>query len=133
MLTFARLAVDLNSRWVCLTNGRSDCERSFRNKDHEVPTGLQGKLVSEIEASFPGYRVFVERLRRNGGVRKPSADEQLRAGDQVALWGRREALIGANSVQLGKELYDPALLNIDVAPHESRVVAIKCLNPVDGV
>lgn len=90
----------------------------FETRAYEVPAYWGGRTVSELETGFRDFRVFVERLRRNGNVHKPSKDEQLRSGDQIALWGRREALLNASSLQLHPEIYDPQLLDIGIINRE---------------
>lgn len=90
----------------------------FETRVYEVPTSLQGRTVSELETAFRGFRVFIERLRRKGDVHKPARDEQLCSGDQIALWGRREALLNANNLQLDREIYDAQLLDIGIVNRE---------------
>jgi len=90
----------------------------FETRAYEVPTNLHGRTVTEVEADFRGFRVFIERLRHNGDLHKPTPTEQLRSGDQITLWGRREALLTANRLQLDREIYDSQLLDIMIVNRE---------------
>lgn len=54
-----------------------------------------GRAVAALEASTPGDRIFVERLRRNGDlVESPGSIGALMVGDIVAISGRRAVLVG---------------------------------------
>jgi putative transport protein len=52
-----------------------------------------GKTVQQAEALIPDQRVFVQRVRRDGQVLDATADTVIRAGDIVAVAGRREVLV----------------------------------------
>jgi putative transport protein len=90
----------------------------FETRAYEVSESLQGRTVADTEASFAGYRVFVERVQRNGDLLNASAEEKLLAGDRIVLWGRREALLKAPQIQLGREVYDSKLLDLGVIRRE---------------
>ena len=86
----------------------------FATRAYCLPSQFDGKPVLELETIFEGYRVFVERLRRNGEIITPIAGELLYAGDRIALWGRREALIGSGNALYQHEIYDSELLDIGI-------------------
>jgi putative transport protein len=72
------------------------------------------RLVRNVEASFAPARVFVEGLRRDGVITKPTPDTQLRDGDIVTVAGRRSVLTtSANAI--GDEVADPGLLDVPLA------------------
>ena len=52
-----------------------------------------GKTAEQAEALLPNERVFIERIRRNGEVIEAGPDTVIRAGDIVAVSGRREVLV----------------------------------------
>jgi putative transport protein len=52
-----------------------------------------GKTVLEAEALFPEQRVFIQRVRRDGKIIDATGDTVIRAGDIVAVAGRREVLV----------------------------------------
>jgi putative transport protein len=91
---------------------------TFETRAYAVPRSLDGKKVSEIEGSFPGYRVFVERLRRNGELREPAAEDKLDVDDHIALRGRRQALMMADDLGLHHELYDSELVDTGAMTHQ---------------
>jgi putative transport protein len=86
----------------------------FVMRAYSLPETLDGTPVKEIEADFREYRVFVQGLRRNGVVTTPATDERLRTGDSIALWGRREALIGSANALSAYEVDDRGLLNLGI-------------------
>jgi putative transport protein len=64
--------------------------RAFRVQ----PGGLvAGMRAVEAEALLPEWRVFIERIRRNGVIEEATADTVIREGDIVAVAGAREALV----------------------------------------
>jgi putative transport protein len=54
---------------------------------------VNGLRAAEAEALVPNYRVFIQRIRRNGMIEDATADTVLREGDVVAVAGSREALV----------------------------------------
>src|SRR5262249_1352757 len=52
-----------------------------------------GKTAQEAEALLPNQRVFVQRIRRGNEILDATADTVIRAGDIVAVAGRREVLV----------------------------------------
>jgi putative transport protein len=84
----------------------------FIMRAYEVPAALDGRQVSDVEALFPGERVFVERIRSGRYVFEPKAQRYLRAGDRVVLSGRRQVLVGEGNPLRAHEAEDPELLDI---------------------
>ena len=64
--------------------------RAFRVQPGGVVNGLR---AVEAEALVPNYRVFVQRIRRNGVIENVNAETVLREGDIVAVAGSRQALV----------------------------------------
>jgi putative transport protein len=64
--------------------------RAFRVKERGP---VVGKTPQEAEALIPDQRVFVRRIRRDGKILEATADTVIRAGDVVAVAGRREVLV----------------------------------------
>lgn len=75
-----------------------------------------GRTVSDAEHSIPDTRLFVVRLRRDGEVIPVTPGDVLRAGDTVAVSGRREVLI--DLLGDSAEVEDRELLDIPVASYE---------------
>jgi putative transport protein len=64
--------------------------RAFRVRDGGP---VVGKTALEAEALLPDQRVFVQRIRRSGQIMDATADTIIRAGDVVAIAGRRDVLV----------------------------------------
>jgi putative transport protein len=87
----------------------------FVARAYRIDADQTGMTVAGIEALFPGQRVFLERLRRDGQlVDEPVAHMVLRTGDVVVLSGRREVLSEADHALHASETDDPELLEIPV-------------------
>ena len=69
---------------------------------------LTGRPVREL---FPGYRVFVERVRRGDELIDADADTILAPGDTVAISGPRQVLVEHIDSVL-PEVHDADLLNV---------------------
>jgi len=70
-----------------------------------------GKTAAEVEALYPGARVFIERLRRAGKIEEATAQTRIQAGDVLAVAGPREALVQVIG-HAAPEVEDPELLAI---------------------
>lgn len=64
--------------------------RAFRVKDGGP---VVGKTAQEAEALIPEQRVFVQRIRRGGEIMDATTDTVIKAGDIVAVAGRRDVLV----------------------------------------
>ena len=64
--------------------------RAFRVREGGAAVG---KTAQEAEALIPNQRVFVQRIRRGNEIMDATADTVIRAGDIVAVAGRREVLV----------------------------------------
>ena len=71
-----------------------------------------GRTASAAEQLAPGERLFIERLRSGGRIVPVTPETILRAGDVVAVSGRREILVGI--LGEGVEVDDAELLDIPV-------------------
>jgi putative transport protein len=52
-----------------------------------------GKTAQEAEALVPEQRVFIQRIRHDGQILDATADTVIKAGDVVAVAGRRDVLV----------------------------------------
>ena len=75
----------------------------------------KGKKIGELETflASQGYRLFVERIRQQGKIGDVKKDIVLQEKDVVVLGGRKEYLLGGESL-LGKEVNDVELLDFPV-------------------
>lgn len=74
-----------------LVAGRRDIEL----RAYLIDTGSQwaGRRIAELESAGTGERIFVERVRTRGRIRPCDPRFALRAGDVVAVSGRRRTLV----------------------------------------
>src|SRR5204862_6849356 len=78
---------------------------------YRIPAGeLTSRPVSEL---FPGMRIFVERVRRNGEIIEAVESIVLEAGDSVAISGPRAYLV-ERVESVCEEIADRDLLEFDV-------------------
>lgn len=68
------------------------------------------KAVAEVETAFMPFRVFVERIRENGGVMEAEPASVVHAGQVVAVAGRREPMMDMEK-SFGPEVDDRQLLD----------------------
>jgi putative transport protein len=83
--------------------------RAYRVRDGGAAVG---KTRPEMEGLAEGERMFVERLRRDGELVTPGDDTVMKAGDVVAISGRREVLV--NLFGEAEEIDDRELLDVPV-------------------
>ncbi len=91
---------------ITLSGYRMFTARSYRLNDRWA-----GKTVGDVEATFSGFRVFVERLRRGDEIIEVGPEDMLKAGDVVGLVGRHEALV-EHGPAVGSEVEDRGLLSV---------------------
>jgi putative transport protein len=84
--------------------------RAFRIKDEGRAVG---KTAQEAEALIPEQRLFIQRIRRDGKVIDATADTVIRAGDVIAVAGRREVLVNLIGTA-AEEVNDRELLAVPV-------------------
>jgi putative transport protein len=82
-----------------------------------------GMTVAEAEASVPGARLFIERMRRNDEIFPHIATTVLQVDDTVAVLGRTEVLVKA--LGPASEVADSELLQIPVASVDLFVTSKK--------
>ena len=92
--------------------------RMFTARTYRLEASLAGKTVADIEASFPGYRASIERIRRGGSILEAEPATRLQAGDIVAIAGKHEMLVASGAKTLGPEVEDRELLSAPVAALE---------------
>ena len=73
---------------------------------------VAGKSIAQAEGIAGGERIFVERLRRDGEIVPHNPDTVLKAGDIIAVSGRREVLV--NTLGEGEEVEDREALDIPI-------------------
>ena len=83
--------------------------RAYRIKQNGK---VSGKSVAQAEQLIEGERIFIEGLRSSGEIVPYTTETVLKAGDVVAVSGRREVLV--NILGEGEEVDDAELLNIPV-------------------
>jgi putative transport protein len=84
--------------------------RAYRVREGGIAVGLTAR---EAESRVVGQRVFVERIQRDGRIMDATADTVIKAGDILAVAGRREvlvSLVGAGA----EEVEDRELLAVPV-------------------
>jgi putative transport protein len=72
-----------------------------------------GKTVQAAEALAPGERIFVQRIRRGSEIMEATSDLVIKAGDVVAVAGRREVLVNLIGAA-AEEVNDRELLAVPV-------------------
>lgn len=99
--------------------------RPFELRAYEVEAGgrVDGRSVDEVEHMVPGARIFIERIRREGLLIDPTPEILLRAGDVVALSGRREVLTEVIGRAGANEVEDREALDIPAAAYEVFVTS----------
>jgi len=90
-----------------LTGYRAVLARAYRLADAHA-----GKTVASVEEQFGEYRVFIERLRRDGKLMDAEPDTVLKAGDVVGAVGRYEILVASGQKNLGQEVEDKEMLSM---------------------
>jgi len=120
-------------------SGVQSAWQSIGCRAYKVPQGalIVGKTLAEAEASVPGARLFVERIRRNGEIFSPLRVTVLEAGDTLAILGRTEVLVDALG-PTASEIADSELLQIPVASFDlyvtgSRIVGRTLQDIADNV
>jgi putative transport protein len=88
--------------------------RAYRVREGGIAVG---KTPAEAEGLGQGERIFVERIRRDGDLVTPGPDTVLKAGDLVAVSGKRDVLVtlfGATEEVDDRELLDVPVEAVDV-------------------
>ena len=94
--------------------GIGSAYRRFIHRAYRLPAGTRARTVADLEASFKPARVFVERIRAQGGVTDADKDSILNPGDVVALSAPRDALIGPANPLRSHEVEDSEILDIPI-------------------
>ena len=89
--------------------------RAFRVQERGP---VVGKTAREAEALIPDQRVFVQTIRRDGQILDATEDTVIRAGDILAVAGRRDVLVelvGAKAEEVNdRELLAVPIEGVDV-------------------
>jgi putative transport protein len=94
---------------------KDDTPSGYREWDlraYRLSAAWAGRSVDCLEASFAPDRVFVERIRRSGGLLDAEPATVLAPGDAIALTARRRLL--AEGISIGTEIEDRELLDFPV-------------------
>jgi putative transport protein len=85
--------------------------RSFDVRAYRVTSEkLANKTVAELEALPKEFRVFIQRIRREGAIIEAQPNTVVRQGDVIAVMARAEVLVERSSV-VGPEVDDKELLD----------------------
>jgi putative transport protein len=74
---------------------------------------LVNRTVADVETLPADLRVFVSRIRRNGGIVEPTPDTVIQKNDVVAVMTHTQALMARGSV-IGPEVDDRELLDFPI-------------------
>jgi putative transport protein len=116
--------------------GVSSAWRPFEMRGYQLPADarIAGQTVAQAEATVPGMRVFIERIRRGGQLMDATPDTQLLGGDIVVVSGRREALVEIIGRTTVEEVEDREALDVPTATYDvfvsSDVFAGKTLEEI---
>lgn len=94
--------------------------RPFEMRAYRLPEGGQavGKTVGEAEKIAAEARLFIERIRRDGGLVVAQPSTVLQAGDVVVASGSRESLVQVLGNRAAAEVEDRELLDIPIASYD---------------
>ena len=93
--------------------------RVFELRTYETPPDARivGMSVAEAEQRFPEARMFLLRLRRDGKIVEAAPDLVIKAGDILAIGGRRKPLVeilGPHAAEVDDlELLDVPILTVE--------------------
>jgi putative transport protein len=82
-----------------------------------------GKTLAEAEASVPGARLFIERIRRDGKLIEATPALRLQSGDIVVVSGRRELLVEVLGKAAAEEVEDREALDVPTAAYDVFVTS----------
>jgi len=94
--------------------GTRSAYREWDVRAFRVPGAWAGRRAADVEGSFAPARVFLGRVRRDGGILDVSPDTVLRPGDVAVVGARRHVLL-AEGAPFGEETEDRELLDFPMA------------------
>ena len=94
--------------------GTRSAYREWDVRAFRIPGAWAGRRVADVEGSFAPARVFLGRVRREGGILEVAPDTVLRPGDVVVVGARRHVLL-AEGHPFGEETEDRELLDVPMA------------------
>jgi putative transport protein len=83
--------------------------RAWDVRAFQLGFGWTGRTVGDFEQSFPGQRVFVQRIRRGRDVLAAGVETALEDGDTIAVMARRHVFF-TSPTTFDLEVEDPELL-----------------------
>ena len=72
---------------------------------------LVNRTIAELETMPRDNRVFISRIRRDGGIVEPEPDTMIQKDDIIAVMTHTEALMARGAEMIGPEVDDKALLD----------------------
>ena len=81
-----------------------------------------GKTVQSIEASIPGNRIILQRIRKNNAIIDPENNTLIGSGDIVVVAARRKTML-EHLGDIGEEVYDRDLLEFPMTTTDIVVTA----------
>jgi len=100
--------------------GIQSAYRDWDGRAYILPGSVDGKRVSEFEASFAPDRVFVLRIRRENAIVDTNPDTLLRSGDVAAVAARRPVHLARGNF-VGAETHDRELLDFPITTVDAVV------------
>jgi putative transport protein len=99
--------------------GVSSAWHMFELRAYEIAAGgpAVGHTVAEVEGAVADDRIFIERIRRAGGIIPVQPDLVLQAGDVVGAIGHHEALLRVAG-ESRREVFDRELLDVPSATYD---------------
>jgi putative transport protein len=94
--------------------GTRSAYREWDVRAFRTPSAWAGRRVADVEGSFAPARVFLQRVRGEGGVLDVTPDTVLQPGDVAAVGARRHVLL-AEGRPFGEETEDRELLDFPMA------------------
>jgi putative transport protein len=94
--------------------GTRSAYREWDVRAFRIPGAWAGRRVADVEGSFAPARVFLQRVRREGGIIETSPETVFRPGDVVSVGARRHVIL-AEGHPFGEEAEDRELLDVPMA------------------
>jgi putative transport protein len=94
--------------------GTRSAYREWDVRAFRIPGAWAGRRVADVEGSFAPARVFLQRVRREGGIIDASPETVFRPGDVVSVGARRHVIL-AEGHPFGEEAEDRELLDVPMA------------------
>jgi putative transport protein len=96
--------------------------RAWDVRAFQLGFGWTGRTVGDLERSFPGERVFVQRIRRGRDVQGVGPESPLEDGDTIAVMARRQVFFSSPTT-FDLEIEDPELLQFPLTTSDVVVTS----------